>query len=330
MLEEIRDRCPSTKPDCAFLGGSELHPIDAVLRGVDSTGRPPGLTVPFEANLGRYPLMGPLMRRLETVGRRPVLIIATGPVIDAEDWIPEPGSPVAFLRLMGSDRIAPNEFVEWSANDADFAVVAEFLSDPLQNARLGGEGLAALEWQAKDYRWENGWLVTDQPPTQSVRVQFSISVAAQPRVTGKRKSGALVDLALQECPPEPTSRGVATFSASECVVLDLWRQRSPYWCAECSQTHLPGVVLCPSGDNRLFASLGKFPPGTVCLLNRRTGGWVMETVPRGIFAIDDDRLCVWQDRHAILVTRTDEKWGSSEESSDGFITVSSERFALRI
>ncbi len=330
LLEEIGERCPSTKPDCAFLGGADLHPLEAVLRGIDAAGRPPGLVVPLEENLGRYPLLGPLMRRLETGAQRPVLVIAMGPVIDAEDWIVEPKWPIAFLRLTGSERIAPREFVEWTADDANFAVIAEFLADPLVNVRLGGDGMVAVEWHAKEYRWEQGRLATDQPPTQPVRVQFSGVALPRPRMTGQRKSGAMVDLPMRDCPPEPTSRGTATFSVGECVVLDLWRQRSPYWCAKCSQTHLPGVVLCINGENRLFPSLETFPPGTVCSVSRRTGGWVMETVPNGVLLLDDDRLCVWHGPRAALVTRDNSTWEPTEGTSERFIPVSTDQFALRI
>src|SRR5262245_7954447 len=85
ILELLAEKLPANQqPDVVFLGDNRTHPLDVVLRGLSAESKPTRAALDVECELGRYPVIGPLLWALQQDLRHdvPVLVISTRPVID--------------------------------------------------------------------------------------------------------------------------------------------------------------------------------------------------------------------------------------------------------
>ena len=301
ILEEVADRLPAdARPDIVFLGGRVRHPLADILRGLGSTHpAAAGPAIDIGANLGRYPVAGPILRDLLDGPPCPVLLLLNGPALDLDDWaVPEVTSRLLVYRLTGTDRVSPDGFAEVGP-DADLAGVVAHLADPVRSVRIAG---FALDWDNDRFRWDGGALSADERAAIPARVRLALPEGTEPAAVVTRAGGAEHRPALSPAaaPPGPPA---VTLAPAEGMVLDLWERGQAYYCGACRQSHPPGQARCEGGGPGLLPTAA----GLV-VVARRVGGWAVAPVPRGILPLPDGRVLVRRPGAAGCYGLDDGRW----------------------
>lgn len=324
VLEELATLSAGrSPPGVAFLGGSELYPVEAVLRGLG------GNEDWIEKQVGRCPLLGPLLWKLQASAPRPVVVVTDTPPLDLTDWsVSDFTRRVAFYRLTGAGPVAPG-FAEWSSTETELATVARHLADPLKQIRIGGAGTVALDWDDPSGTWRDGLLIVEEPQRSAIVCQFASSDDARPRAWGIRTSGREVEFSLSRLGPRP-EEARRDLSRAEGIVLELWRQGNPYYCKSCEAEHTPGRVRCPIGGGDLLPSLAELPSGTVGVVTPRNGGWTFRAVPRGVIPLGDSHVVVWADDNGGVYTAQGDRWVVAESLPARFVNLSDGSYAVRL
>jgi hypothetical protein len=288
ILEELADRLPAdARPGVVFLGGRDRHPLGGVLRGLGS-GHPAadGPGVGIAANLGRHPAAGPVLRDLLDGPPRPVLFLLNGPTLDLDDWaVPEVTSRTLVYRLTGTGRVSPAGFAELGPA-ADLGDLVAHLADPVRSVRLDG---FALDWDNDAYRWADGELAADGPAAVPVRVRLAVADGATPGAVVTRTGGAEHRLALTPgtAPADPAE---VPLTAAEGLILDQWERGNGFYCGACRRPHPPGRVRCDPGGGPGLLPTAAGLAASLVVAARRSGGWAVTPVSRGVLPLPDGRV----------------------------------------
>lgn len=329
VLEELAAILPeSARPEIAFLGDVRTYPLDEVLRGVDPTARPTGPAVAIDVNLGRCPLVGPLMRTAAEGQQRTIVVLTNQPILDLDDWdVPGVQESLAVYRVIGADRLTQGGIPEWSTADTELSHVAKYLHNPLTRVRVGGDGVYPLAWDAPEYRWTEGTLIADNPGPLHVSMTGSDD---RPRAEGVRANGGRVELRVTPCDPRPDG---VTFelAPAEAMVLDLWSGGTAFACRGCGRVHPPGQVRCLGGTDGAgpLPTVAAFDTGTVCLVTRHPGRWSGRTIPSRVVELPDDRVLVWHAADARVYERSGEAWTSGTPWVRGMTPVGQNVFVVQ-
>lgn len=332
VLEELVEKLPpNSHPEVAFLGDRQTYPLSAVLRGLSSTSAPgTGPTVDIAAQLGRYPVLGPLLWELSRGPVRPLLVLANSPLLDIEDWaVPEVTGRTLVYRLTGTEPMSHPAFREVGP-ETELGVLVEHLRDPVRGVRVGQGEALAVDWDNDAYRWDDGALVWGPPAAAELTASFLHPEGRVPEAVITRGNGAEHRLALAPVPPPVEARAIP-LSPGEGNVLNLWRRGTPYWCGNCSRSHPPGQLWCagvPAGRG-LFPTLRDAPAAMAYVGEARSGEWVLTPVPRGIVPLADGRVLVSRDGAASEYVFDADHWEAFAEDPGAFVPLDGGGFVIR-
>lgn len=327
ILEEIVEKLPpEMHPEVAFLGDRKTHSLDTVIRSL-APGPATGAAIEIPSQLGRYPVLGPLLWELSRGPARPLLVLANSPILDLEDWAaPEYAGRTLVYRMMGSEPLSHPSFREVGP-ETDLAVLVEHLHDPIASLRIGHPSALAMDWSNDTFRWEDGML--HGTATANLIAQFLHPHEGQPEALVTKQSGIEHRLTLAAAPP-PEAPTRIPLSPAEGNVLNLWRRGSGFWCGHCSRTHAPGQVWCrgsgnPTGLFPSFATLNALAYLSEC----RDGVWFAMPVHRGITPISDRAVSITRSGAVAEYHFEDRHWLAVVGDPGTFLALDDSRFLIR-
>jgi hypothetical protein len=318
---------PESHPEIAFLGDRRLHPLSDILKSLSGAPDPP---VTIASQLGRYPVIGPLLWELSKSPPRPLVILANSPLLDAEDWaVPGITGRTLVYRLTGSGPYSHPAFREVGP-ETELKLLVEHLQDPVLSVHVGGESAFVIDWDNEDYRWDDGYLICERPSTTIVHAAILHPEDEAPHAVVKLASGAEHQIALTPASP-PVLPPVVRLTPAEGNVLNLWQRGTPFWCESCSHTHAPGQFRCesPTSGWGLFPSLNDRITALAYHSELRSGEWLLTPLLRGILNLHDGRVLVNRERAAPEYQFENGKWEPFVDEASALISIDGNSFLIR-
>lgn len=288
-LEELGEQLPAElQPGIVFLGDHHVHPFTEVLHALKGIAGP-GNSINLQSELGRFSVIGPFFREWLRADPRPVVLMTNSPIEDLEDW-----GDSRFLtsllvkRLTGSERLTRPPFHE-IGYEADLQVLVKHLQDPVQEMRVGGQGVFAIDWLPVEMIWENGTLRGPGIHTPNARMLLAHPMGQLPRIELLRESGTTISLPLTPitAPPEP---GPIILSVSEASVIDRWIAGRSFPCRQCLVSHPPGHLRYSGCSGKeLLSSLQNHAQNTIWKL-KKDGEWKALPAPQSIVLHEDEMI----------------------------------------
>lgn len=323
LFETLAESLPANlQPEIAFLGDSRTFPLQAVQQN----------TITLARELGRYPVLGPLLHALQrdALGDVPLLVITTRPVVDIDDWnVPEVTRRTLVYRLFGEARVSPDGFREVD-NTTDFSQFVEHLSDPIEHVRITQDQGLAVNWSGSGYLRQGPGLEAGGLADYATTVQFVSSGSAPATAQVRRRSGVERRVPLRTAAPLPESEAVP-LRGSEGSVLSFWRRGMTYYCPGCRWSHPPGHVRCrDAGGAPLFPTLESRPIGTVVVVENQGGAAErFREVPRRRLLLEDGRVLDWSEDVPKFQVYRGDQW-HDEAAAGRFLSIGENRHALRL
>lgn len=331
ILEEIAEKLPAEMhPEVAFLGDRKTYPLASVLRGLAMPGTvKPGPAFDVASQLGRYPVLGPLLWELSHGPARPLLVLANATILDAEDWaVPVFAERTLVYRMMGADAVSHPAFNEVGP-EADLGVLVDHLRDSITAIRIGHPVALAMDWSNDACRWTDGVLHGTANELLDLTAQFLHPANVPPEVVVMKASGAEHHLK-PSLAASPETAAAIPLTPAEGNVLNLWRRGSGFWCGRCSRTHAPGKLWCAGTANvpGLFPSLdgAKALAVQVAVCG---GEWTAMPVPRGVAAISENAVSVTRAGTSAEYHFDGERWLAVEGEPSGFLALDGDCFLAR-
>lgn len=332
ILEECADQLPAhAHPDVVFLGDRRAHPLADVLKGLGSAhpAAQPGKAVGLAAQLGRYPVVGPLLHEMEFGPARPVLLLLNGPPIDLEDWaVPTIARQVLVYRLTGTDRVSPAPFTELGPA-ADLGALVAHLSDPVRKVEGGGETALALDWENEGYSWVEGALKCDGPAGLDLLARFTHAEGCPPHATVTRASG--VEHRCTMVPHAgPAGPAEVPLTPAEGNVLSMWERQRSFHCRSCQRDHEPGRLHCPGAVNGpgLFPTVATAARAPLYRAGRDGGRWHLTPIPRGLLPLPTDRVLACRDGTAAFYSFDGTRWTRQVDKPGRHVALENGQFAI--
>jgi len=333
LLEELAEQLPpGSHPDVVFLGDRRPHSLAAVLGSVSPThpaaSREAAPSV--DRQLGRYPVVGPVMWEVERGSARPVLLLLTGTPLDLDDWAtPAVARRTLVYRLTGPERVTPAVFTELGP-EADLGRLGAHLRDAVTTVRVGGGAAVVVDWADDAGRWADGATTCGPPAAGPFHFLVAHAEGVVPDAVVGRASGAESRLQLVPArPPDPPA--AVALSPAEGTILTMWASGRAFWCGACRQNHPPGALWCPPNEGRpgLFPTLAAGPAAPTYVAATRGGRWDATPVPRGIVVLPDGRVVVRRDGAAPVCDFDGTRWNFGGDDPGRFVPAGDARFALR-
>lgn len=331
VLEEVAEKLPpAAHPEIAFLGDRKTYPLAAILRGLSSPLAPPtGPSVDVNSQVGRHPVLGPLLWELSKSPVRPLLLLANAPVLDAEDWaIPDIASRLLVYRMTGADPVTHPAFREVGP-ETELGVLVEHLRDPVTAVRVRHESGLAADWDNDAYAWDEGALAWQPPAAPELGVRFLHGEGPPPAATVRKAGGAEHTLPLVAA-PAPADPAPVPLAPAEANVLNLWRRGTGFWCGQCSRTHAPGQVWCPGQADGvgLFPTMAANPAGAY-LAEPRSTEWQATPIRRGVVQVAPGQVLVSRPGAAAEYRFDAGRWEPYADDPGAFVPLDTGAFLIR-
>jgi hypothetical protein len=331
VLDEIAEKLPpAAHPEVAFLGDRKTYPLAAILKGISSPLAPPtGPSVDVNSQVGRYPVLGPLLWELSRGQVRPLLVMANGPVLDAEDWaVPEVTGRTLVYRMTGADRATHPAFREVGP-ETELGVLVEHLRDPVTAVTVRHEAGLAVDWDNDAYTWDDGTLTWQSPAATDLSGRFLHGGDEPPAAVVKKAGGAVYRLPLVPVagPADPLP---VPLTPAEANVLNLWRRGTGFWCGQCSRTHTSGRVWCvgKADGPGLFPTLAATPAGAY-LAEARANDWLAKAVRRGVVPVAPGQVLVSRPGAAAEYRFEAGRWEAFADDPGPFVPLDGGGFLIR-